>query len=95
MMDDRMMSDGITVFGATWCGDTKRARALLDRLGVEYTFVDVDRNAKLLAWVASHSGGQRRIPAIVVAPGQPVLIEPSDPDLLAALQEAGLAPVIA
>ena len=91
IMDEPVMSDGVTVFGANWCKDTKRSRALLDQLGVEYTFVDVDQSAKMSSWVAAQNGGQRRIPAIVVAPDQPVLIEPSDPELLAALQEAGLS----
>ncbi len=94
-MDEATTSDGITVFGATWCGDTKRSQALLDRLGIEYAFVDVDLSPEASDWVAAQNGGQRRIPAIVLAPNQPILIEPSDPELLAALQEAGYAPAIA
>lgn len=94
-MDRATTSEGIIVFGATWCGDTRRSQALLDRLGIEYAFVDVDHSAEASAWVAEQNGGQRRIPAIVVAPGQPVLIEPSDPELLAALQEAGFATAMA
>lgn len=93
-LDEATTSEGITVFGAPWCGDTKRSQALLDRLGIEYAFVNVDLSPEASAWVAAHSSGKRRIPAIVVAPDQPVLIEPSDPELLSALQAAGFAPAL-
>ena len=83
------------MFGAPWCGDTRRSQALLDRLGIDYAFVDVDLSPEASAWVAAQHGGQRRIPAIVVAPDQPVLIEPSNPELLSALQAAGFAPALA
>ncbi|MDP9357350.1 MAG: glutaredoxin family protein [Chloroflexota bacterium] len=94
-MDEATTSDGITVFGAMWCGDTRRSLALLDGLGIEYAFVDVDLSQEASDWAAAQNGGKRRIPVIVVAPGQPILIEPSDLELSAALQEAGLAPAIA
>ena len=36
------MAGTITMYGADWCGDCTRAKALLDREGVAYTYVDVE-----------------------------------------------------
>ena len=34
----------IKVYGADWCGLTRRTLMHLDRLGVEYDYVDVDND---------------------------------------------------
>jgi len=84
--------DGITFYGADWCGDSRRSQALLDRLGVPYVFVDVDEDRAASDWAARHNHGQRRIPTIAFGAGGSVLIEPSDDALTDALRAAGLAP---
>ncbi len=84
--------DGITVYGATWCGDTSRSRALLDRLAVSYAFVDVDRSAAASRWVQAQNDGNRSLPTIRVGRGGATLTEPSDDELLAALRDGGFAP---
>ncbi|MDQ3167265.1 MAG: glutaredoxin family protein [Chloroflexota bacterium] len=81
--------DGLLVHGATWCGDTKRSRALLDRLGIAYTFIDIDKDEAAGQWVERHNGGSRSIPVIVI-PGGETLTEPSNEDLEKALQSAGM-----
>ena len=83
--------EGITVYGADWCGDTRRSRALLDRLGVSYVYVDVDEDDAASAWVAAQNGGRRRLPTIVVGADGPTLAEPSDVELAQVLRDAGLA----
>jgi glutaredoxin len=90
--DGSPTGDGITVYGATWCGDTKRSRAVLDRLGLPYAFVDVDRSEPASAWVMAQNGGNRSLPTIRVGRGGPTVTEPSDDELLETLREAGLAP---
>ena len=84
---------GITFYGAHWCSDSRRSRALLDRLGVPYAFVNVELDAAASAWTARQNGGQRRTPTIAFGVDGPVLIEPSDPELTAALQAQGLISV--
>ena len=32
----------ITMYGAAWCGDCRRSKALLDREGVDYDYVDLE-----------------------------------------------------
>lgn len=70
----------LTVYGAGWCPDVKRSRALLDREGVEYSYVDVEADADAEQRVRALQGGERRIPTIVWDDGT-FLVEPSDAEL--------------
>jgi glutaredoxin len=81
---------GLTMYGADWCGDTRRSKALLERLSVPYDFIDVDEDAAASAWAAAQNGGTRRIPTITFAGGDAVLIEPSDAELTDLLTETGI-----
>jgi mycoredoxin len=88
-LDGSPAGTGITLYGAWWCGDTRRSVGLLDRLGLDYAQVDVDADPAANAWAAAQNGGQRRIPVVVLGAGGPTLIEPSDEALLTALGETG------
>jgi mycoredoxin len=70
----------LTVYGASWCPDVKRSRALLDREGVEYSYVDVEADADAEQRVRELQDGARRIPTIVWEDGT-FLVEPSDEEL--------------
>ncbi|GHG45806.1 MULTISPECIES: glutaredoxin domain-containing protein [Amycolatopsis] len=74
----------LTVYGASWCPDVKRSRALLDREGVEYSYVDVEADAAAEQRVRELQDGARRIPTIVFEDGS-FLVEPSDAELSARL----------
>ncbi|MGO3886528.1 MAG: glutaredoxin family protein [Mycetocola sp.] len=78
----------LTVFGADWCRDCLRSKALLDGLGVEYTYVDLvaDESAAERAQAIS---GRTQIP-VVVFPDNTHQVEPSDRDLSAKLAELGI-----
>ncbi|MDI5976247.1 glutaredoxin family protein [Amycolatopsis magusensis] len=77
------MSEPI-VYGAGWCPDVRRSRALLDREGVGYRYVDVEADAEAEARVRSLQDGARRIPTIVFDDGT-FLVEPTDEALSAHL----------
>ncbi|WP_245975924.1 glutaredoxin domain-containing protein [Amycolatopsis palatopharyngis] len=77
--------DQLTVYGAGWCPDVRRSRALLDREGVNYSYVDVEADEAAAAAVRRLQGGQRRIPTVVWPDGTH-LVEPSDAELSAALR---------
>lgn len=79
---------GVKVYGADWCEDTRRARAFLDGLGVQYEYVDIERDDSAARWVREQNGGKERKPTVNVA-GQ-VLSVPSDHELTSALRERGL-----
>lgn len=79
---------GVKVYGADWCKDTQHTRAFLDRLGVQYQYVDIEQDERAAAWVREQNGGDERKPTVDVA-GQ-ILCVPTDHELTSALRERGL-----
>jgi mycoredoxin len=79
------MSDsaGITMYGADWCRDCRRSKALLDGQGIAYRYVDVEVS-KEAADEAMAVSGRPNIPVIVFPDGSH-LVEPSDETLRAKL----------
>jgi thioredoxin reductase (NADPH) len=70
----------ITVYGAPWCPDCKRAKRFLAEQRVTYQWVDIDENAEGLRHVEELQKGGRTIPTIVFDDGT-VLLEPTDEEL--------------
>ena len=79
---------GVKVYGADWCEDTRHTREFLNRLGVQYQYVDIEGDEGAADWVRRQNGGKERKPTVDVA-GQ-VLCAPSDHELTSALRELGL-----
>ena len=79
----------ITFYGASWCGDCRRSKRLLDELDVTYTYIDVEKDAVAADKAVEINGGSQRIPVIVFS-DQTHLTEPSDPNLRAKLVELAL-----
>ncbi len=73
----------ITVYGADWCSDCRRSKALLDREGVDYRWIDVDADETAAAKALALTG-RTSIP-VVVFPDGAYLVEPSDEALRAKL----------
>jgi mycoredoxin len=71
--------DKILIYGADWCGDCRRSKQLLERLGVPYRWIDVEHDPDK-AEEARRIGGSNRIPVIVLS-DQSVLVEPTDAEL--------------
>jgi mycoredoxin len=69
----------ILVYGADWCGDCRRSKRLLEHLGVDYRWIDVEHDPEK-AEEARRIGGTRSIPVIVL-PDHSVLVEPTDAEL--------------
>jgi glutaredoxin len=78
--------DKITMFGAAWCSDCRRSKALLDRLEVDYDYVDV-KAVEDGAARAEAISGRKNIP-VIVFPDATHVVEPTDAELEAKLQEA-------
>ena len=72
--------DELVVYGAGWCPDVRRSRALLEAEGVAYRYVDVEADAAATDLVRRLQQGARRIPTIVWPDGSH-LVEPSDDEL--------------
>ncbi|HEX7152675.1 MAG TPA: glutaredoxin family protein [Thermoanaerobaculia bacterium] len=78
----------IKIYGADWCGDTRRAKRHLDKQGIPYDFVDVDQDQDAEQKVIAFSKGKRRIPLIEIATekGTQSLAVPSESELDNALK---------
>jgi glutaredoxin len=78
----------IDLYGADWCGDCRRSKKLLTSLGVEFAYLEVDMDDELRD-KAVDVAGRQSIPVIVFPDGSH-LVEPSDPQLRAKVEELGL-----
>src|SRR5215212_767097 len=79
-----MANSKLTVYGASWCSDCKRAKKFLGEQRVHYSWVDVEQDADGLAVVERANKGKRIIPLLVFEDGS-TLIEPSNAELAAKL----------
>ncbi len=86
-MFDEMKSQGspashpmqVDIYGMSWCAKTQMVRRFFDRKGIQYTYLDLEKNEDSegkLRWI---TGGYLNHPTVVID-GQ-ALIEPSISDL--------------
>lgn len=78
------------MYGAEWCGDCRRSKRLLNELGVEYTYINIEEVPGAADKVIEINGGMQSIPVVMFSDGTH-LTEPSDPDLRKKLESLGLA----
>ena len=77
----------IVVYGAIWCSDTRQTIAFLNRHGIRYAFVDVDKDAEAEEKVKQWNGGFLSTPTLDIRGC--VVTEPSNEELA---ELVGLAP---
>lgn len=70
----------ITMYGADWCGDCRRAKAYFAEHGVPYAYVDLIETPEATDIVLARNGGAKSIPVVVFADDSH-LTEPSNADL--------------
>ena len=73
------MKPTITMFGAEWCSDCRRSKKLLDEMGVDYEYVDLEADLTAAARAEAISG-RKSIPVVAFSDGTH-FVEPSDADL--------------
>ena len=56
----------IKVYGADWCGLTRRTLMHLEKLGVEYDYIDVDYDNDASHWVMKHNNGKEKKPTLEI-----------------------------
>jgi mycoredoxin len=59
----------VTVYSTQWCGYCHRLTGQLDRAGIEYDVVDIEREADGAAVVARVNDGNLTVPTVVFADG--------------------------
>lgn len=74
------MPEQICVYGTGWCPDTARSRKCLDKLGIKYTWHDIDKDKDACAFVEKVNQGNRSVPTILFPDGS-IIVEPSDAEL--------------
>ncbi len=70
----------VTVYGAPWCPDCRRAKKFLGEQRVAYDWVDIDKNAEGLLLVEELQKGGRTIPTIVFGDGSN-LVDPTNEEV--------------
>ena len=78
----------VVYYGADWCGDCRRAKAVFAAEGVEFEERNVEQSAEFTAQAEAISG-RKNIPVIQFEDGK-FLVEPSDADLFAELKVRGI-----
>lgn len=78
----------IKMFGADWCRDCRRAKALFDSRNVMYTYIDLVED-EAAARVARDISGRTNIPVIVYPDGS-FQVEPSNTDMITKLTELNI-----
>jgi mycoredoxin len=79
-----MAANSLTMYTTTWCGFCARLKAQLQREGIEYTEVDIERDESAAKIVMSVNGGNQTVPTLVFADGT-ALTNPSVADVKAQL----------
>ena len=83
-----MPDPNITVYGAPWCPDCKRAKQFLGELRVPYKWVDIDQDEEGRRYVQQANNGRQIIPTIEFQDSS-ILVEPTNAELAAKL---GISP---
>ena len=75
------------MYGAEWCGDCRRSKKVLDTLGVDYEYVELEAVPEAPA-IAEGIAGRKNIPVISFPDGA-FQVEPADSELHAKLTQLG------
>jgi glutaredoxin len=78
----------VEIYGADWCGDTKKSLEVLDRLNVQYDYTNIDDDAEAAEWVKQQNGGKELKPTVKI--GDVVLSMPSASELEKTLRQQGV-----
>lgn len=75
------MQDKILVYGADWCADCHRTRALFDKYGVAYQYLNIDEDSAAKSKMLELTDGRNVIPTVVFTDGR-MLQEPTNDELI-------------
>ncbi|KRE61213.1 mycoredoxin [Nostocoides sp. Soil756] len=66
----------VTMFSTTWCGYCRRLKSQLDREGIAYDEVDIERKPDAADYVMTVNGGNQTVPTVLFPDGS-ALTNPS------------------
>jgi mycoredoxin len=70
------MSSQFTMYSTPWCGYCHRLKGQLDREGIEFEVVDIERQPEAAAVVERANNGNQTVPTVVFPDGS-ALTNPS------------------
>ncbi len=79
-MEDVMADSKVTVYGAYWCPDCRRAKKFLGEQFVPYRWIDIEQDKAAEEYVLKRNNGKRIIPTIVFE-DDTFLVEPTNAEL--------------
>ena len=59
----------VTMYSTTWCGYCRRLRSQLDREGIAYDVIDIERDEDAAVYVMQVNGGNQTVPTVVFPDG--------------------------
>ena len=59
----------VTMFSTSWCGYCRRLRGDLERQGLTYSAVDIERDPVAAEYVRSVNGGNETVPTVLFPDG--------------------------
>jgi mycoredoxin len=86
-VDAHVSTPRLTMYSTPWCGYCVRLKRALDREGIDFDEVDIERDPAAADLVMSLNGGNATVPTVVLADGT-TLTNPTLPDLLQAVRAA-------
>ncbi len=75
-----MTEEKIRMYGTRWCPDCARAKQMLARHNVPFTWIDIEQDEAALAYVVKVNNGNKSVPTIIFPDGS-ILVEPSNAEL--------------
>jgi mycoredoxin len=54
----------LTMFSTSWCGYCRRLKSQLDREGIAYDVVDIEKDPGAAEYVMSVNGGNQTVPTV-------------------------------
>lgn len=66
----------VTMFSTTWCGYCRRLKSQMDREGVAYTEIDIEKQPGAASFVEQVNGGNQTVPTVLFPDGS-ALTNPS------------------
>ena len=59
----------VTMYSTKWCGYCHRLRSQMDRAGLDYEVVDIEKHPEAVSIVAHHNRGNHTVPTLVYSDG--------------------------
>jgi glutaredoxin 3 len=60
------MTQMVTIYTKFWCSYSQMAKALLERKGIDFTEIDIDKEPQRRDEMLERSGGRRTVPQVFV-----------------------------